>query len=112
MFVLWTSLPTAVAKRESYEDHLNWPMINRFPKANIVYQPTILEILKFSPRYCVLPDYYKFRVLVSGLAGKHSLWRLDFNKRGQIPMNFTPYRMAAVVRDKDKRLRFPIWDRN
>ena len=99
-----------IAKRGSYQDHLNWPLINRFPKPNVIYQPTIVEILNFYPRYCVLPDYYKFWILVSRMAGKHSMWRMDFNKRGQIPLNFTPHGMAAVVRDKEKRLRFPIWD--
>ncbi|KAM0794957.1 hypothetical protein BDR22DRAFT_921316 [Usnea florida] len=81
------------------------------PNPNVVYAPTVPEILELCPRFCVLPDYYKFWALATGLAGKHALWRLDFNKRNQIPGDFVPHGAAAVVRGQDRGLRFPVWDR-
>ena len=44
------------------------------------------------------------------MAGKFHHWRLDFNKQGQLPEDFTPHGAAAVVRARDGRLRLPIWD--
>ena len=50
-------------KRTKYDQHLEWPIINKFPKADITYQPTIAESKLCITTYCVLPDYWKFHVL-------------------------------------------------
>ena len=55
-------------------------------------------------------DYFKIYVLTMGLAGKFHLWRLDFNKNGQLARNFAPDGAAAVVRDANGQLRFLVWD--
>ena len=99
-----------VAQREEYGDHLDWPLVNTFPKPNVAYAPSITEITAFCPSYVVLCDYYKFWALASGMTARHDKWRLDFTKRHHIAGNFVPHGAAAVVRDKDNRLRFPVWD--
>ena len=62
-----------VARRETYADHPDWPLINRFPKPNVAYAPKVTEILEYCPRFTVLPDYYKFWALANGMAGRCSL---------------------------------------
>ena len=99
-----------VAKRETYKDHLEWPLVNRFPRPDVAYEPSIVEIQANCPPFCVLPDYYKFWALTSGIAEKFNFWRLDFSERNQLPEDNIPHGAAAVVRAADGRLRFPVWD--
>ena len=58
---------------------------------------------------CVLPDFWKFNVLKLGVAKRHDSWKLDFAKSGNLATNFLPHGAAAVVRDTNGILRFPVW---
>ena len=101
---------SAARERPGYEQHREWPLVNRFPSQDITYQPTAEEVDEYCEEYTVLPDWWKFQVLQLQCDKRYTRWKLDFTREGWLARNFTPHGAAAVRKDSLGRLRFVIWN--
>ena len=101
---------SAARERPGYEQHREWPLVNRFPSQDITYQPTTGEVDDYCDEYTVLPDWWKFHVLQLQCDKRYTRWKLDFTREGWLARNFTPHGAAAVRKDSLGRLRFVIWN--
>ena len=106
-----SAFKTEAAQRSSYQDHLDWPLVNRFPSADVTYEPTVTEIGEHCKDFCVVPDYWKFQILLNDVPNRFRKWRLDFNQANRTPKDSLPHGAASVMRDEGGMLRFTVWDR-